>query len=207
MKQTSKRPHIYCYTDLKGKVYVGQSNGTYNREDNHRTQSEDVVVIDGTIFGKANKHPEFYASVLRDGWNNIDKTILEDDINLEELNTKERYWINKMDAEGSNGLNGTRGKLKSYRGEKVVFNLETLKTFICKTNQDVEDATGIPKRRVSDMIKNVMPSYRTIKGNIWAICKYDEIDKYNKLISSNLELFKKHAVSQKGAESLTNKLF
>jgi len=189
--------HIYKYNFQDGSFYIGKNNGRYDRATNHAEQSEDFIMIGGIMFGNTNKHGKFYAKVREFGMPT--KTILEDNIDLNVLDEREMYWINRYDAE-TKGLNGTGAARKSYRGMKVVFDLANNTSHKYKTNKEVELHTGIKGRRVSDLLNNVYASYETLKGNVYVVCKEDELMAYRELIIKHREDFINFSTKEKEKE-------
>ncbi len=106
---------IYCYTNkINGKSYVGQTRYPKRRRYQH---SHEV------INGNKSKKP-FYNAVLKYGIDNFNYTVLEETDN-DNLNSREIYWIKKLDSFGKNGYNMTAG------GEGMNGYKAPLKTFIC----------------------------------------------------------------------------
>lgn len=114
---------IYAHINkINGKVYIGQTTRTlYERWANGKGYSSCT---------------KFQNAILKYGWNNFDHIILECGLNEDELNNKEKYWINKYNSisEGYNiDLGGNSHHFSEEHRQKIrESNAKTLgKPVIC----------------------------------------------------------------------------
>lgn len=86
---------IYCFTNkINNKKYVGQSINIEDRYKNHKYNYKKGAT-------------SFYKAIQEYGWNNFYFEVLEECLS-EELNEKERYWIEHLNS-FKNGYNLTTG--------------------------------------------------------------------------------------------------
>jgi group I intron endonuclease len=97
---------IYKITSPSGKVYIGQSKDLKRRENEYR--NNDIKVKSQT---------RLYNSFKKHGWENHQFEIIEYCLE-DELNCSERFWQDKFDVTGKNGLNCI---LQNCGAEKRVF--------------------------------------------------------------------------------------
>ena len=108
---------IYKHTSPNKKSYIGLTKDYNNRCSNHR---------------KSNYCRLFHRAINKYGWDNFTHEILEENLTLEEANTKEKYYVKYYNSLTPNGYNLTTGgdsykiseetKLKhrwKYRGNKT----------------------------------------------------------------------------------------
>lgn len=82
---------IYKITSPSGKVYIGQSINIESR-------------IKKYVNCNCKLQVRLYSSIKKYGWENHIFEVLEE-CNIEELNSRERYWQDKYECIGKNGLN------------------------------------------------------------------------------------------------------
>lgn len=93
----NKKYIIYKHQCIEnGKVYIGQT-----------CQEVDKRWRDGQGYVHS---PRFYSAIIHYGWKNFTHEILEENLNFEEANQREQYWINFYDSTNPNkGYNLTIG--------------------------------------------------------------------------------------------------
>lgn len=91
---------IYKITNkISGRFYIGKSNNIERRFSEHKSPNEWV----------RNPNKNMYLDMIRYGLNNFEFEIIEE-CSEKDLNERERYWIDKLDAYwGDLGYNGTEG--------------------------------------------------------------------------------------------------
>jgi len=118
--------YIYCFTcQITGKKYIGQ---TY-----HGSRRCQAANYTGCI--------KFYNAIKKYGWNNFTKTILEDNLTIEEANKKEEYYIKlyntiedgyNLKTGGLNNLFSEESRIKmskSCTSKKEILCIETGKVY------------------------------------------------------------------------------
>ena len=83
---------IYKFTFSDGKVYIGQTSGSVE----NRWKG-----------GEGYKGQDVYAAIIRDGWDNVQKEILHENLPKEWATQIERYYMNKYNSI-ENGYNNTK---------------------------------------------------------------------------------------------------
>lgn len=111
--------HIYKITNIiNGKIYVGKSKIEYI-----------ISRWNGTLKGTNVYNVGFSGDVRKYGVDNFKEEIIEDNIPLEELNKKERYWINFYDSinpdKGYNKNCGSPYSLINYDYKNLKIDIDT----------------------------------------------------------------------------------
>lgn len=91
---------IYKYTNkINGKSYIGQTIQSLNKRHNRH------------LYDSKNDNLYFHKALQKYGVDNFELIIIEDNINIEELDDKEKYWIKYYDTFylNDNGYNMTEG--------------------------------------------------------------------------------------------------
>jgi group I intron endonuclease len=96
---------IYKITNLKGKIYIGQSTDLKKREEMY-------------LKLKCKGQPKLYNSLQKYGWEQHKFEIIEE-CGLEQLNEREMYWGLYYDVLGENGLNLRLGDAKGKCSEET----------------------------------------------------------------------------------------
>lgn len=109
---------IYLHKNkINGKVYIGQTSET---DLNRRFRG-------GSGYKSS---PHFYQAIKQYGWENFEHIILENNLNSEEADIRERFWICTFSATNPKyGYNLTEGGKKTYTNFK---NNHNNKQVICK---------------------------------------------------------------------------
>lgn len=89
---------IYMLVSPNGKMYVGQTVDLQQRMRQHRNRHK----------YKDSERSHLYNSIRKHGWKNFKKRIIEDDVDPNDLDEREIFWIAKYDTY-NNGFNATRG--------------------------------------------------------------------------------------------------
>ena len=111
---------IYCWINkINGKIYVGKTTNLKIRLRDYRC-----------LTSKFRRQPKLHNAVLKYGWDNFSLEIIEESIPVENLNSKEKYWIRHLctvefgynctyGADGPNNISEeTREKIKMHsKGE------------------------------------------------------------------------------------------
>lgn len=103
---------IYCHINkINGWKYIGQTKTSLNK----RWQNGEGYKPKGTINPKS-----FYQAILDYGWNNFDHIVLENNLTINQVNDREKYWIQYYhtwiedpDCQGYNLTPGGQGNLLS----------------------------------------------------------------------------------------------
>lgn len=129
---------IYVHINKKnGKAYVGQTIQTL----------QDRWAKGSTYTGCTN----FYYAIQKYGWDNFEHKVLECGLNADELNEREKYWINKYDSI-QNGYNiregGNEQHLTEIHKEKIrLANVKKLgRSVICLNTGIVYDSITSAKK-------------------------------------------------------------
>lgn len=105
---------IYCHKNkINNKVYIGQTTQNTNRRWRN---------------GEGYKGcPYFYRSIKKYGWDNFDHIILEENLEVSELNEKEKFYIQKYNSSNpkygynlTNGGEGCSGYIFSENTRKIL---------------------------------------------------------------------------------------
>lgn len=110
--EENKKFCVYLHRNRKdGKIYVGQTC----------QKPEERWRPDGNGYKGS---PHFWRAIQKDGWENFDHIILEDELSLEEANQKEQYYIDffhSTDSKfGYNIMKGGRNSLKTEEHKKKI---------------------------------------------------------------------------------------
>lgn len=91
----SKKGLIYCYKYLpNNKCYIGQTTNFKKRQKQHLLDT---------------RHNLQFHNLLREHYEDFEISILQDNINIEDLNDKEKYYIKLYNSFDENGFNLTSG--------------------------------------------------------------------------------------------------
>ena len=152
----NKKYCVYMHKNLiNGKIYIGQSNNVKDRWSRNGERY------------KGCSH--FYAAIQKYGWNNFEHIILEDNISLQEIEKKEKYWIaqyqSNLKEKGYNLTEGgetgclseeTKQKMSKSRLKYLDMNPEIRKPVICletgeifSSAHEVEKIKGILHTQIS----------------------------------------------------------
>lgn len=94
---------IYCYTNLiNNKKYIGQTNNLKRRIKQHKDDSF-------TNYSEARYNQLIHRAIRKYGLDNFEISVLEDNIPIELIDEKEKYYINKYNTIAPNGYNLTEG--------------------------------------------------------------------------------------------------
>ena len=120
--------YIYCYTNkINGKKYIGQTSHLSRRKSEHKYAAFNPNAKDYSLL--------FHQKIRQYGIENFEFTVLEqiDTENLDYVDEREQYWINKEQTFVKNGkgynitLGGqSRGRHKLIEKEKVLKIIELL---------------------------------------------------------------------------------
>lgn len=81
---------IYCYTNLiNNKKYIGQTCHSLKE----RAGVEGIKYKNPKLADDDPNQYNFWKAIKKYGWNNFVPSILEDNLTLEEANSREQYWI------------------------------------------------------------------------------------------------------------------
>lgn len=100
---------IYCLKNkMSGKVYIGKSKKTLQqRTYDHWYQARRVN--EGTYYKSFNRHL-IYAIIKTPDKEDWELTVVEDKVNLQEINSREKYWISYFNSNNPDiGYNLTAG--------------------------------------------------------------------------------------------------
>ena len=172
--------YIYCYTNkLNNHKYVGQTNNYERRIREHRSCAFNE---------KANSYNDLIHKKIREyGEENfeislIEKLFTED---IEEVNQREIYWIDKLQSHCSTGLGYNVSYGGGRRGYSSILNQEELKTLKEEIKQgipyyELENKYNISASFISSINNGV---YFKNEKEIYPLFKYYKDDKdYDELI-------------------------
>ena len=177
---------IYKITSPSGRIYIGQSKNTLERESNYREL-------------QCKGQTRIYRSLLKHGWENHTFEIIEE-CEFEQLNIREHHWQDFYNIIGENGLNcmltrtdtlpqqhseETKKKIsESQKGKKLPeHHVEKLTKYILIDVETKEIFRGCtePAKRLGvhlDVLYNIFRGKRKNTTNLILLEDYDENKEY-----------------------------
>lgn len=172
---------IYCYTNkINNKVYIGQS-----KDVTRRCQPANYK---GCI--------KFYNAIQKYGWENFERTILADNLSLEEANHLEEEFIKSFNSI-ENGYNlksgGLNNNFSDESRQKMSDSCKTKKQIIClETKEIFESAKEIERQKGfanANIIACCKGKLHTAYGYTWAY-----LSDYNNGVSQQKVDKRKHSI-------------
>lgn len=156
--------YIYKYTSPNGKNYIGQTINSLKE----RAKS----LIDGRGYKKCSV---FWKAIQKYGWKNFKVEILEE-VKVEELNNKEKYYISLFNSLVPNGYNLTTGGESGKTKEVYVYSAQNgdfIEHYSSLTEASLN--TGVPVVTISTILNSSTSrkqSHNLVFSNFY-FAKYD----------------------------------
>ena len=145
-----------------------------------------INLLNGKFYiGKAEKNnPDYLGSgkilklaILKNGVENFKKEIIDSALTSEELNDKEKYWIETLSAT-TQGYNITEGGTGGRTKFKTIYQYSKEGVFI-KEWSSASEIQNTLRIDSSSVLKNCKGKLSSTKGFIWSYTYHEKIDKYN----------------------------
>lgn len=148
---------IYCFTNLQNnKRYIGQSINIFDRYNQHKYRYN--------ITNDSGYNCAFHNALRKYGWDNFSFEIIEE-CSVENLDEREKYWINYYNSIVPNGYNilsgGQRNRINSNRICPKCGAIKDRKSQICIACRNEEKAQNaiLPLEKINiELIYNILDS-------------------------------------------------